>query len=688
VTGRRARRWAGPLLALLLGAFVRLPFWIEALRTPVDGDTAIVGLMARHPFTSATLWGQPYGSPLDAWLTIPFLAIVGPRAAALRLCYFALGLGLVPLAYLLGAALDRRAALPAALLVACPAPYMLLLSALPPPLYPTTLILCGLVLLMTLRLGARLAAGEVPRAGLALTGALAGLALWTHLMSASIVVACGAFLVVRARGRRGTLAFALVPLLLASAPWWVGFFTDPAWVVRVVTVSDRNQGLADHLREVLPTLARPIGGLLGARTPLIADDAEHVVATPAGAAGALILLWAAMLALAAFRSRLRGAPGLLLAAIALTIVAFPFPLRSGAHTIRYLTAAYLPLAVLAAWASLPPREEDGRRQSWIVVVLLALLSLLGSGRLFSAWRAADRSAPPLGLPDLEPVRRVLASRGLRRAYASYETAYRLTFESGERVVVTEPWNERFRHYPLPYLDEVCFAKNVAWILMSGGSGDLPTPRQFEDALNATGGRWKRAEAGTFAVYYDFAPPYGSIVEPLRDAGPAGDGDLATAVTPDPSTPLTFALSTPRSLDGVTLLAGPTGPPLPRSMDVEVSGDGSSFETVARRRRREERHDLRWVNGHPQYVLDHDVIAIPLQGRRIAAIRIAPYLSTEPWALAEVLLHPAEDPARRVPWDEWLDPGLDWKARRRALAANPRRDREDWYSRFLLAQRHR
>jgi hypothetical protein len=30
-------------LAILLGVLVRVPFWVEALRTPIDGDTAIVG---------------------------------------------------------------------------------------------------------------------------------------------------------------------------------------------------------------------------------------------------------------------------------------------------------------------------------------------------------------------------------------------------------------------------------------------------------------------------------------------------------------------------------------------------------------------------------------------------------------------------------------------------------------------
>ena len=83
--GRRGRRGAGgPMspwraipLALLLAVVVRVPFWIEALQTPVDGDTAIVGLMARHPGVGTTLWGQPYGSPLDAWVATPFVAHLG-----------------------------------------------------------------------------------------------------------------------------------------------------------------------------------------------------------------------------------------------------------------------------------------------------------------------------------------------------------------------------------------------------------------------------------------------------------------------------------------------------------------------------------------------------------------------------------------------------------------------------------
>jgi hypothetical protein len=143
-------------LALLLAIVVRLPFWIEALRTPVDGDTAIVGLMARHPGVGTTFWGQPYGSPLDSWVAMPFVAMWGYGTEALRVPAFLLALALVPIAYELARLLHPRAALPAAVLLACPPPYFLLLSALPPPLYPTALVLCGLVIVLAARAGLRL----------------------------------------------------------------------------------------------------------------------------------------------------------------------------------------------------------------------------------------------------------------------------------------------------------------------------------------------------------------------------------------------------------------------------------------------------------------------------------------------------------------------------------------------------
>jgi Dolichyl-phosphate-mannose-protein mannosyltransferase len=675
--------WGLPA-AILLGVVVRVPFWIESLRTPVDGDTAIVGLMARHLGSGTTLWGQPYGSPLDAWVAAPFVAAMGTTAEALRLPVFLLGLALIPIAYGLARALHPDAALPAAVLMACPPPYFLLMAVLPPPFYATTLVLCGLMLLLGLRLGAALAAGSEPRAGLGLLGLLAGLALWTHLMSASVVAAVGLHLVGRSAGRRRVLLFALVPLLAASSPWWVRAATESG-ATSIVRVARRQQTMAQHLAEVVPRLPETVGGILGTHVPMVADSADFIVAAPVWASVGLVLIYGALLWLAARASGARGGPGLLLAAAGLALLAFPFPVRSAPHNLRFLTPLYLPVLGLVVWTF---AAEGKVRRAWVAVLALSTLHLAGGARLLEAWRTADRAQAPFLLPDLLPVRRVLDAHGIRRAYASYGPAYRLTYESGERIIASQPWNERFRHYALPYLDEVRFSKNVAWVLTPSIPTDLPSPASFESALGEIGGGWHRREAGAAVVYLDFVPPFGPRVESLVGAGAAGDLDPATALTLDSSKAATFTLPEPRRLDAVTLIASLDGPRLLHSMDVEVSGDGVSWEKVAERRRRNEQDDVRWVNGHPQYVLDHDLIAIPLAGKLVAAIRIVPVASLDSWSLGELLLHPAASAGPVAPWDEWLNPDLRWAARWSALQADRRKEREDWYWRVLLASRHR
>ena len=670
-------------LALLLALVVRLPFWIEALRTPVDGDTAIVGLMATHPGVGTTMWGQPYGSPVDSWVALPFVAVWGHTTEALRLPVFLLALGLVPVGYGLARQLHPAAALPAAVLVACPPPYFLLLAALPPPFYATSLLLCGLVLVTAASAARRLQAdeGPPPRGTLFLLGLFSGLALWTHLMSASAVAAAGLWLLLRSRGRRRLLAWALVPLLAASAPLWVRVAGD-AQATRIVQVESRNESALAHLATVLPRLHEPLAGVIGAHVPVIADSEDFVLQAPGWVAGLLVLCYGFTLVLAGRAAGGTHASVLCFLAAALALVAFPFPVRAAAHTIRFLTPLYLPVAALVAWGAAP---RGTSRRSWLVVLALAALHLAGAMQLLEAWRGLDRASPPFSLPDLRPVRRVLDAAGVRRAYASYGPAFRLTWESGERLVASPPWNDRFRHWPLPLLDEVRFAKNVAWVLTPAIPSGLPGPEDFDTALRRIGGRWRREDVAGAVVYLGFVPPFSPEVQPWPDAGTAGDRDLRSYIDPTPSLPFVLRLPAPQRLAAVTLVAALDGPRLPRSADIEVSEDGRSFETVASRRRREERLDLRWVNGQPQAVIDHDVLAIGLGGRTVAALRITPWQSSEAWRLGEVLLHLE---ASRNPWDEWLPPSLDWEGRRRALVEQPRPDREDWYSRVLLAAHHR
>jgi hypothetical protein len=668
-------------LALAAAVLVRIPFWLEALRTPLDGDSSIIGLMARHLGRGTSMWGQPYGSPLDAWIAAPFVALLGTTVEAVRVPYFLCGLALIPLAYFLAGALHPRAAFPAAVVMACPPPYFLLLSALPPPFYPTTLVLCGGLLLWAIRLA--WSEGRPRWLALCGWGALAGLALWTHLMSASAVAAGLACLVWRRAPRIRVALAVVVPLLATSAPWWLRALSPAEQAMRAVSLSGREEGFVDHLAEVLPQMHRPVLGLLGAHVPMIPDEGSHLVAAPVWVAALLAVVYLGALVLSAKGARVSSPETMLLGAAALALIAFPLPIRSGPNTIRFLTPAYLPLlAVIVARLA-----RAGPRRAWLVVLVLANLHLVGGARLLAAWRVADRAEAPFLLPDLAPAQELLIARGVRRAYASYGPAYRLTYESGERIVASQPWNERFRHYPLPFLDEVRFWRGVAWVLTPTVPTDLPHPKLFERALRDIGGGFVRDEAGAAVVFHGFVPPFAPEGTSPPGAGAAGDGDPFTALAPAREEPTTIRLEQPTALDALSLLGGVSDVRLLRSMDLQVSGDGVAFETVASRRRRQEREDLRWVGGHPQYVIDHDLISVPLRGRVVAALRIVPVLSTDPWTLSEVVLHPT-GAGRKGPWDEWLAPELSWPKRREALAASPRPNREDWLYRSLLAARAR
>ncbi len=160
------------------------------------------------------------------------------------------------------------------------------------------------------------------------------------------------------------------------------------------------------------------------------------------------------------------------------------------------------------------------------MLALAALHLAGGTQLLDAWRDTDRAQAPFLLPDLRPVRRALERAGVRHAYASYGPAFRLTWESGERIVASPPWNDRFRHWPLPLLDEVRFAKNVAWVLTPAVPSGLPTPGELEQALAPDRRPLAAPGRAGAALFLGFVPPFSPAVAAL--ARRRGRGRLGSA----------------------------------------------------------------------------------------------------------------------------------------------------------------
>jgi hypothetical protein len=658
---------------IALGAAVRLPFLLDSLFIPVDGDTAIIGLMARHRVWTGTMWGQPYGSPVESWLALPIVELLGAPRLSIRLTYFLLSVALVPLAWGMARCLDRRAGLPAALLLACPPAVLVSYGALPPPLYPTVILLTGAALLaalLTAETLSRPGPGWVP--GLFVWATLCALALWTHLVAAVAVGAGALLLLARARFRPGRAIAVLAVAGATAAPFLLLAASEPGSV-------GIARSTLEHARRVLPQMPYPLLELIGGRVWVVSAG-DHEVVSPPLVQGALVLLYASAVLLALARRR-QAAVFALGGAFALTVAIFPFPVRSDLAGVRFLTPAYLPLAVLVAVGA----TAGLGRAAWIPVALLVGLQALPLPGLLRYWHdARDSSA---FFPDCSDARHTMEAFGLRRGYASYNTAYCITWESGERLVASQPWNERFVHHPLPFLDEVRFASSaIAWVLRPGYDyRGVPPPEEFERQLRRAGGSWRRRDVGGTLVYHSFVPPFSPSVTPLEGAGAAGDADPTTRVLEPARGPSTYRVPVPRPLYGLTFLAGTQRPLLPRSLKVEVSEDGAAFEQVLRRRRDREHVKLLWLNGQPQYPMDDRVISARLGGQRVSAIRITPLGDQGPWSLAEVLLH--ESPGT-APWRSLVGLDSTWARRLDELQREPRPEDAVWYDQLVLASDHR
>jgi hypothetical protein len=462
--------------AALAGVLMRV--WV--LGSPLGSltsDEAIVGLMARHALAdgqiTAFFWGQPYGGSLEPLLAAGVFAVAGSSTIALKMVPLLLSVAATLLIVPLGRRLagDRVARYAAAAFWVSAANFVWW-STKAVGFYWSCLILGLLFLLLVIRLVER------PEGGAAWTalGLVGGLGWWTSPQFLHFAIPGLLWLVWRLRGRvvRG-LAIAAVPALLGAAPWiWhnvrLGFpslgsgATPPvSFLAHMKSFVVQGVPVALGLDQTIPLPGRPL---------------VWAVYLGLGAATAVALL----------RRPPRTWPWLLLLVVGL----YPFvysmfptvPIVGEGRYLLYL-GPFLWLLVLGV----------APKRAWVLPVALVPMLALTAVSLVRIRDVNVPIAPDVRMPnDDRALVAFLDDHGVTHLVANYWIAYRLAFETHERIIATpvDPGQNRFQ----PFADAVLLGPPRPYAFVRSSRND----RVFREKTAGHPWCYRRHLVDRFVVY--------------------------------------------------------------------------------------------------------------------------------------------------------------------------------------------
>lgn len=497
--------WLAALL--LVGLLLRLAILLSPLGE-LDGDEAVVGLMARHiAFVGERpvfYWGQPYLGSLEAFTAAPLFRVFDSSTLLLKLVPTAYSLGFLVLSALLARRLfGDRPALATAAYLALPPAMWAVWSTKARGGYAELLFLGEALLLVTLWWSER----PSDRRGAVLWGLLAGLAIWTHLLAVVYVLPCVVYLGLQRRLRLRVVGLSLVGTAIGLLPLLIdnlsgGFLTIRALLQPPDLPLDPLAQLGRFFRVGLPVLA----GLGQPTTSAAMFDADWLNRPAGHLSIALAFLVLLGLALAVHRRALvclvrgggssGGAEPALLLLLAVCVPPVVALTRFGFFVSepRYALPLYsaVPLVVAALWR-LP--------RTWRLAGLTALLALNVASLVTTEerlWRPED--AVDSTVATRADLVRYLVSQDRHQMYTDYWVGYPVMFETRE-TVLAYVISGGFNRY-VPPADNVQRTPNAAWVFVEPGS---EAEAEFTDELRAIGGQAHVENVGVYRVYTEVQP---------------------------------------------------------------------------------------------------------------------------------------------------------------------------------------
>lgn len=413
----------------------------------LSADEAVMGLMATHLLDgewSTFYWGQAYGGTLDVILMAPVVALLGATRTALQVVPFLQSIAATALVWTVARrVLGRPGALTAAALFwSFPAAFVWWQTR--QSLLYLPIIVLGLVLV----LGAlRLEENPHRKLDWIVLGLAAGLGFWTSPQIVYFLLPAGIWLLIKlplSAVRVGWVV--IIAFLLGASPWLITNITE-GWpsIIGLPTISD---GPVDRLTSLAG------GGLpiaLGMKVPFTEEWLWPSIGPALYVAAALGTLGVAV--------TLRRPPraihvGLLFAfPVLFTLIPAAAYVGSG----RYFFFLAPPIAI--ALASLP----RGTRGRIILMTIATGMTALGLFQL--------RDVPVGFVPPVEPLVEVLDREDVDHVVAGYWLAYKLAWETEERIIASPVFANR---YPA-YMEEIRRADTIGYVY------NLYEPSQKESA---------------------------------------------------------------------------------------------------------------------------------------------------------------------------------------------------------------
>ncbi len=483
-SGLNRRDW---LIAFTLFFFCLAIRTVAAVRVDFSADEGVVGLMALDILAGKAptcyWYGQQYMGTLENILAAPFIALLGPTAAAVRAPSVVGGAAAVFLVYLyLVRYRSRMAALSAAVLLAVSPAFFHDICIRARGGYGVTLPLAAGML------WAASGKGRLRFSGGLLFGLLAGASFWTNLQTLEVSLPLAVYLVVWRR-RAGGLAGGIVGFVTGILPV-IGHWFSTGVFLRTPPA---------HLGGTGAALAA-----LAARSVAVFGGGAAVASPVKAATGTVVLVFLGVGLVLYVLQRRRESGGRALDALVTTpfLGAALLVANGSAYAPQryyYLVYFALVIAGCAGWGAV-------RRRTVAVAALAAAVAANAVGMGLYHWhRPFDEEY--LSMREYAGVIGVLNEQGISSVVTDYGVDYSLMYLSGLRLkAVPVPLGGKWCTRYASALGDVRDSDRFAVVLYDQPSHerlkDHMKPAVFEKFLSTIGRRYRRFRLGRIVVYTD------------------------------------------------------------------------------------------------------------------------------------------------------------------------------------------